>query len=194
VRYLQNEILGVGLSLCERKMTYFEDLADYSYHDSYFYRPHTKSVGWLDGGHDFPKTAPTEEELDLIWAYCKVSVAQMRGIHECNRCPSGTSYYVKWKDEPLLLGSSEIRVFGRNGIIYAAPTLIFHYVLVHQYKPPDEFLRALREGPRPPGQEYFGRLKALGLEWNATSAPSAKPVRFKTVRLPNGQWKREIVG
>jgi hypothetical protein len=56
-----------------------------------------------------------------------------------------------------------------HGHIYAAPTLIYHYVEAHHYKPPDEFLQALREGPRPPSQEYFAELAKLGVEWRKIS-------------------------
>jgi hypothetical protein len=172
-------------------MTYFEDLSDYVYG---YPRPSAKNVGWLDATHEFPKSDPTEEELDLVWAYCKVSIKQTRGLHSCELCPPTTSNYVRRNGEPLLLGSAEIRVFGRDGIIYAAPNLIYHYFSVHHYKPPDEFLRALSEGPSPPSLEYFDRLRELGLEWNPTSAPTTKPVTFRRVRLPSGEWKREIIG
>jgi hypothetical protein len=175
-------------------MAYFEDLSEYSYLDSYFYRPRTKNIGWLDATHEVPKSAPTDDELDLVWAYCKTSIAQTRGVHDCEMCPVATSYYVKRNDEPLLLGTSEIRVFGTDGTIYAAPTLIYHYISVHHYKPPDEFLLALREGPRPPSEEYFDRLRELDLEWRPTSAPATKPFRSGDVQSPGGGWKREIVG
>jgi hypothetical protein len=167
-------------------MSYFEDLSDYTYFRVPFYRPGTKNVGWLDSAHEFPKAPPSRELLDFIWNCCKVSVAQSRGIHECDQCPSGTSNYIVRDGEPLLLGSAEIRVFGKAGVIYAAPTLVYHYVAVHQYRPPDEFVRSLEEGPRPPSQEYFERLKELDLEWNKTFAPVAKPRRVKFERKPGG--------
>jgi hypothetical protein len=159
-------------------MTYYVDLSDYTYHCAAFYRPGTKNVGWLASGHKFEKAEPTEAILNELWNFCKVSVAQMRGIHECEFCSDEHSYYAERNGEHLLLGTSEIRVFPKQGAIYAAPTLIYHYVMAHKYKPPDEFVRALVEGPAPPNQEYFDRLRELGLEWNWTSAPSAKPVRF----------------
>ena len=134
-------------------MTYLKDLSDYTNWKS-SYRPKTKSVGWLDSGHEFPKATPREELLDLIWIYCR------------------------------------IRVFGKDGLIYAAPTLLYHYVSVHHYRPPDEFVRALNEGPRPPSQEYFERLQELGLRWNKTSAPNAKPPCVKFVRSPDGKIER----
>jgi hypothetical protein len=74
----------------------------------------------------------------------------------------------------LYPGSAEIRVFGKRGKIYAAPTLLFHYVTVHHYKPPDEFLMALKEGPCPPEPEYFARLEALGLKWSKTSSSATQ--------------------
>jgi hypothetical protein len=169
-------------------MAYFEDLSDYTYFRSY--HPRTKNVGWLDSAHQFSKATPTEEFLDLLWNYCKISVAQTRGIHECEMCPSNTSHYVLRDGQPLLLGSAEIRVFAKDGVIYAAPTLVYHYVSIHNYSPPHEFVRALSEGPEPSTSEYFARLKELGLDWNKTSAPDAKPRRFKFGRSPDGRTKR----
>ena len=55
-------------------------------------------------------------------------------------------------------------MFSESGVIYAAPTLIYHYVEVHEYKPPDEFIRALSEGRGPLSREYFSRLEELELE------------------------------
>src|SRR5439155_5623857 len=64
---------------------------------------------------------------------------------------------------PLMLGGAEIRVFGERGRIYAAPNLIYHYVVAHHYKPPDEFLQALRQGRCPPEPEYLDLLERAGL-------------------------------
>jgi hypothetical protein len=61
------------------------------------------------------------------------------------------------------MGSAEIRVFARDGTAYAAPTLIYHYMKFHDHRPPDEFIRALTEGPAPWSVEYLDRLKGLGL-------------------------------
>lgn len=61
--------------------------------------------------------------------------------------------------ERLLLGTAEIRAYGANGVLYAAPTLIYHYVAMHHYQPPDEFVRAAMTGPRPPGDDYRALLR-----------------------------------
>jgi hypothetical protein len=148
-------------------VAYYEDLSDYTYVLG-FPHPGTKVVGWLASGHAFPTMVADEELLDLLWLFCSICVAQTRGLHDCEFCPVGVARYVERNDERLLLGTAEIRVFSPEGRIYAAPTLIYHYVAVHHYKPPDEFLRALRNGPRPPSQEYFDALANLGLQWSKT--------------------------
>ena len=40
------------------------------------------------------------------------------------------------------LGNGEIRVRG-EAAYYASPTLIYHYVVAHHYKPPEEFIEAV---------------------------------------------------
>ena len=42
------------------------------------------------------------------------------------------------------ISNGEIRV-SREGITFAAPLLIAHYIEEHGYLPPDEFLRAIEE-------------------------------------------------
>jgi hypothetical protein len=121
--------------------------------------------------------------LEAVWQYCKFPVAQMRGRHECEFCwsqlpqPSDKASLLAalrdhdnrvWRSErngeTLFLGSAEIRVFGSDELIYAAPTLIYHYISIHHYKPPEEFLRALKESPKPPDPVYLRRLKKLNLQ------------------------------
>lgn len=161
-------------------MAYFEDLSPYVYYGPAS-RPGTKNVGWLERGHDFKTAKPSQELLDRLWRLCKTSVVQMRGVHECEFCAADDSFLAERNGERLLLGSSEVRVFSKDGDIFAAPTLIYHYVDVHHYRPPDEFLQALSEGPIPPAEEYFDCLRAVGLEWNETSAgpPPGTPLRFR---------------
>lgn len=171
-------------------MAYFEDLSAYTYFGSPPSDCKTKNVGWLEINHDFCKAAPTEKILDVLWEYCKISVEQTRGIHACEFCQSGDSHHAERKGERLTLGSSEIRVFGKDGIVYAAPTLIFHYVSVHHYEPPEEFVRALSDGPRPTSPEYFESLEKLRLEWNKTPVPPLKPQRLTFVRSSGGRIER----
>jgi hypothetical protein len=164
-----------------KQMTFYQDLSEYTYHRAHS-RPGMRNVGWLGLGHEFNQAAPTEEILDRIWDFCKISVAQMRGIHQCEFCEDD-SYYAERNGESLLLGSSEIRVFSSSGQIYAAPNLIYHYLKRHHYKPPDEFIDAILGGPVSPRKEYLDRLRDFDIQWNWTSAPTQKPLRFRFAPL-----------
>ena len=138
--------------------------------------PSPKNVGWLNSGHAFETGEPTEELLDRLWSYCNVSVAQTRGIHQCEFCPDKDVHRAERKGDKLLLGTSEIRVFAGLGAIYTAPTLIYHYVKDHGYKPPESFIQALMADPAPPAAEYFDRLAQAALDWRKTSIPQLNPV------------------
>lgn len=80
----------------------------------------------------------------------------------------------------MLLGLAEIRVAAVQGQLYAAPNLIYHYVVIHNYSPPVEFVRAVLAGPCPPEDRYFELLSKLGLTWTDTLVPEkgSKPFRF----------------
>ena len=119
---------------------------------------------------------------------------QTRGIHQCDLCVSPTTVSVSRGGVERTLGSAEIRVFSKtearsslsqqlkgteSGLVflrnsrvpvnvYAAPDLVYHYVRVHHYKPPDEFLDALRDGPRPNAEDYLNYLGTLGVQQEAT--------------------------
>lgn len=80
--------------------------------------------------------------------------------------------------ERLLLGTAEMRVFSRRGGLYAAPTLIYHYVKEHGYKPPNELIEGTVDGAAPPSAEYFDQLARLGLKWRNTSAPQGSRLRL----------------
>src|SRR5438046_1705385 len=148
-------------------MAYFPDLSIYQYASD---SPLAKNVGWLERGHEFERALPSEETLDLLWSFCTTSVMRLRGRHPCDLCAVPQAEDAVRNRQRVALGSSGIRVFskesGRSALrqhlremessgllffrgslvpcnVYAAPTLIYHYVSTHHYKPPDEFLRAL---------------------------------------------------
>jgi len=164
-------------------MAYFEDLSDYCYHrDGYL--PGTRNVGWLDSKHDFPRQVPTQEFWSRLWEHAKISVVQMRGLHFCELCePRPRLVYAIKDGVRLQLGSSEIRVLSKRNKIYAAPTLIYHYVRTHDYRPPDEFIDALTTGLTPPNAKYFESLTKFGLDWRQTSSGDFPPRGFRSGRV-----------
>lgn len=151
-------------------MTYFRDLSPYEYGLHWGGVPGAQNVGWLALGHPYETAQPLERDLDLLWLHCKVAIHATRGRHFCEFCRSWKlkDFCVSRNCEHITLGSSEIRVIGESGQCYAAPNLIYHYVSLHYYKPPDSFLSALRSGPKPPSDEYFGGLRTRQLTWDST--------------------------
>jgi len=150
-------------------MTYFKDLTDYTYCRHAL--SDARNVGWLESGKPFHTGTPDAAFLAKLWEFCKVSVAQSRGWHECSFCKSEDAIiFAERNGEHLRLGTAEIRVFSADErTTYAAPTLIYHYVEVHQYEPPIEFKRAVLESYSPNDRRYFEALAKCGLEWEWTS-------------------------
>jgi hypothetical protein len=64
------------------------------------------------------------------------------------------------------IGSDEIWVPGENGRIYAAPSLIVHYVEEHNYLPPPPFIEAvLRPVPSGWKPERIARGLDVKADW-----------------------------
>lgn len=59
------------------------------------------------------------------------------------------------------VGYYELRVWGQDGKVYAAPSLIFHYMNEHNYEPPKEFINAVMSSDDPDNEDYYNRLLTL---------------------------------
>lgn len=149
-------------------MAYFEDLSIYSYIDRHRL-PNLINAGWLDVGHDFTRGAVPQGFLECLKRYCEVGVAHTRGFHECEFCQKPE---VPTVINGLKLGSAEIRVFGSNNAIFAAPNLILHYVAAHGYRPPQQFIEAVMTAGGPHSDDY------------AKALVSAKIVASPCLRAP----------
>jgi hypothetical protein len=128
-------------------VAYFADLTPYSFLASAATSP-ALNVGWLDPTHSFHQGATESEFHHRLFTFCEHPVHRTRGIHRCAFCPvarDSTAQRETLEGRTVVLGSAEIRV-GGAGVIYAAPDLIYHYVVRHQYHPPDEFIRAVLGG------------------------------------------------
>ena len=161
-------------------MAVYADLTPYTYFGSEYARVNTVNVGWLGPQHTFETAVPDDHVLEVVWRYCAVSVAGLRGLHRCELCPETRGYLFMRGDARLLLGAAEIRVFGDGDTIFAAPNLIYHYIVDHHYRPPPPFLKALRASPAPPDSRYFDVLKQHSLSWTETSAPAEEPVTLRS--------------
>lgn len=156
-------------------MTYYPDLSPFPISDpnvsgNFF------AVGWLDSQHEYSRGAVSEIFLERLWMFCRYPALVMRGFHLCEFCPplkknvkfpgfESPYEILKAQRESVVikLGYAEIDVFAKNGMIYHAPNLIYHYVLDHKYRPPDPFVQAVLTCPLPNTEEYENMLKSL--EW-----------------------------
>jgi hypothetical protein len=113
-------------------MAFFEDLTPYTYMHPEEELSNTLNVGWLERDHPFPTGEMSEEFRAKLGQLCQRRVKQTRGFHPC--------YFCKGEGRPT--SSAEMRV-AHAGKVYAAPSLVHHYVVAHQYAPPDEFIAAV---------------------------------------------------
>ncbi len=139
-------------------MTYYPDLSPYEYFRDVEARAGISSlnVGWLDPSHPFPAGQTSAQFKQRLLRLCQSDneVVRTRGAHICvlDNCPSDNPGPEAW-DPTAPVGSSEIRVIG-TAAIYAAPVLIHHYVVAHNYRPPVEFIQAVMTGPDASSEEY----------------------------------------
>ena len=126
-------------------MAYFKDLTRYEYSKNLFKcAGEPLNIGWLERCAPYPNGVVAPELTKKLLALCKFPVNRYRGWHGCHFCKE---YPVRITDSDgeFCLGDGEIRVAAKDeNVTYVAPNLIYHYVIAHQYLPPDVFLDALR--------------------------------------------------
>lgn len=134
-------------------MSYYPDLTPYNY---FVYTEKELNVGWLSKEHEFKKGEVPEGFLEKLKIYDEREhrIHQTRGFHGCHFC-----------QERDFSGSSELRIVNSNGMTYASPALIVHYVEAHNYLPPQEFIDAVMNGPSPGSDEYKSAIKLLPNFW-----------------------------
>lgn len=135
-------------------MVYIPDLSPYPITEEYRIWG-TVSIGWLTAKVPFPHGQVPEEFIDRLFLFCLNPVLRTRGFHTCEFCspPPPFLVYAQMGNKRIGLGSAEIRVI-YQGRVYAAPDMIYHYVMEHQYRPPEEFIEAVLQGPLPDSAEY----------------------------------------
>lgn len=126
-------------------MSYFGDLTPHTYTSTD--GATVLNVGWLDAAYPFPQGDTTPEFRNALRHLCDRPIRLHRGFHVCQFCPR--EQFAAWPATPSRpvhperLGNGQIRVQGTDGVWYAAPTMIFHYVTEHRYQPPAAFVEAV---------------------------------------------------
>ena len=114
-------------------MPFFQDLTPYAYFHPEPDPPGTVNIGWVDWGQPYPKGDTGEAIRAKLREICRTQTRRTNGVYFCSMCfgPARPT------------SPDEIRVNGKGGRVYAAPALIWHYVEVHGYRPPEEFIEAV---------------------------------------------------
>ncbi|MBC6309916.1 ankyrin repeat domain-containing protein [Listeria sp. FSL L7-1582] len=132
-------------------MVIFKDLSYYS-HQHY---ENARNIGWCISDEHVGKNTNVDKDLIRnLWDYIKRPVNKTRDAMLIEA--------VEYSDEKLNLGFAEIRVIDKNGERYAAPDLLFYYIVNGIYTPPQCFIDAVINGPKPGTkiyEEYFDRYK-----------------------------------
>lgn len=75
----------------------------------------------------------TEADLKRLSVASSRPVSLALGFHECEFCPEKSAFR----------GNGEYHYYLSNGDVFAAPTMILHYLQEHDYRLPEEFREGL---------------------------------------------------
>lgn len=132
---------------------YYKDLTYYSLH----HFENAQNIGWINEVNEHNKGSVPSEFIDNLWLYVKRPFNEIRGNLNCCLCNGEKVHFPTLTDSVELskLGLSEIRVISETGEQkYAAPSIMLHYISEHGYCPPEEFIKAVINGPKPGSSEY----------------------------------------
>jgi hypothetical protein len=122
--------------------------------------PSIRAIGWLSYGHPFRTGRCTFSSLERLPEFVVRSSEMfaavpswpaLAGPHRCEFCSDS------W-------GVCNIAVPDRR-VLYVAPEMVLHYVTVHHYCPPDEFVDAVVTAPLPGDPSYAERLSGFHTAW-----------------------------
>ena len=125
--------------------------------------PQIRAIGWLASGKPFTQGEVSEEflrRLDEFVGLADVSARSLSwgafgGFHECEFCDRPAEPVTR--NRPSLNGEIiGAREFGvpAGPLLYVAPELVTHYIRIHHYQPPAEFVTAVLASPLPGTPEY----------------------------------------
>jgi hypothetical protein len=141
-----------GQTELKARMTFFPDLGTETMVAS---GPHIRAVGWLGAVHDFPtgrlpqKCFTRLEEFAKRWGQSAISLHWpfFMGPHNCELC---RNFHASGN-------------FGvpAGAVLFVCPQMIVHYIGVHSYLPPPEFIEAVERSPLPATDEYAALVLTL---------------------------------
>jgi hypothetical protein len=116
-----------------------------------------RAIGWLEGSHPYTR-GPTPiglvEQLGALVDSAEHVFRQyhFRGLHDCAICESGHP------GAQLARSHINLLIPGKR-TVFACPAGIVHYLAVHSYLPPPEFIEAIQECPQYGSPRYLELLR-----------------------------------
>lgn len=105
-----------------------------------------RAVGWLES-QGFPTGTVPKDCIDALVTALRGGIFRdgTRGYHSCTLCGEW-SHEVKWKRRKYAVHGQGHYLVQIGQVVYMAPALLLHYILGHDYRPPNEFLEAVTKG------------------------------------------------
>ena len=152
---------------------YFEDLTPYRY-GVYYGRDRTfpihevLNVGWLQNGFDY-QIGDVDQKIVLklkhLLAKYQNATIRHKGFHYCDLCSYNENNIpsINSGEKAMRLGSRILWLPSSTSPnkFYACPDLIVHYIVAHNYRPPDEFLDAVDQAEIDPTWNVHAYEQAL---------------------------------
>jgi hypothetical protein len=148
--------------------------------------PGVLAVGWLDGRHEFPTGKVGFRDAWKIRRLVKHPVFLTRGHHICELCSAPTGRFESPSEE--VMGNGEVWLSTPDGVIYAFPTLLSHYIRRHHYLPPPPFVNAVKPGKQLSESQCMERIEAHQSQLETDPKPEDILVPHYAVRL---MWHKD---
>ena len=110
-------------------MSYFADLTLHTYTSTD--DVDMLNIGWLDATYLFDCGDTSVEFHEALRKLIEQPIQMHRGFHICEFCEPNSPF-----SPSAGHGNGQIRVMGPDRQWYAAPTMVYHYVVTHHYRPP----------------------------------------------------------
>lgn len=131
---------------------FFPDLQTRQLDDSYCVR----FVGWPSITKPFSQGSVSPDFIHALMKHVEEVWVPIlyAGWHDCEFCV----------DEPDI--SSFDLCIPAGNILYFAPAMIGHYVVAHQYQPPQEFVEAVLTSPAQATPEFYSAIRPFAERWD----------------------------
>jgi hypothetical protein len=148
---------------------------------------YVRAVGWLSAVHPFTQGEVGTEFLQKLKQFAKLSHASAEalhwptsfGSHNCELCRH-------------CMANGDIGV-PMGELLFVAPKMITHYVEVHQYRPPDEFVSAVMQSPLPGTDAYRTAVQPI-LRLKSDYLARNYPAEYQQLLEWAGNWAVEHGG